>query len=70
VYPQGEAAAGDTYQARLGGQTRRFEQVAQAFGAHGEEVCDPAKLDEAIARCLLAVDNGQAAVLNVRIGQM
>lgn len=70
VYPDGSAAAVNEFQARLAGEQRRFEQVAQAFGAYGEQVSDPDLLPEAIARCLAAVDAGQAAVLNVKVGQI
>ncbi|MES1979180.1 MAG: thiamine pyrophosphate-requiring protein [Pseudomonadota bacterium] len=68
VYPDGVAARTNEFQARLQGQDRQFEKVAQAFGAHGECVSDPAEVEAAIARCLKAVDAGQAAVLNVQIG--
>ncbi len=67
VYPEGVAAQSNQFQAKLGGETRDFAKVGQAFGAHGETVRDPAQLDTAIARCLQAVDAGQAAVLVVRI---
>ena len=67
VYPDGRAAAANEFQARLGGAVRRFDQVAAAFGAHGETVADPELLDGAIARCLAAVDRGQAAVLVAKI---
>jgi acetolactate synthase-1/2/3 large subunit len=68
VYPQGAAAEADEFQARLQGQERRFEQICTAFGGYGEQVSDPAQLEAAIARCLQAVDRGQAAVLNVSVG--
>lgn len=68
VYPDGVAARTDEFQARLQGQDRQFEKVAEAFGAYGECVRDPAEVEAAIARCLKAVDAGQAAVLNVQIG--
>ncbi|MDB5965799.1 MAG: thiamine pyrophosphate-requiring protein [Polaromonas sp.] len=68
VYPSGAAVQADEFQARLQGQDRRFEKVAEAFGAYGEYVSDPAEVEAAIARCLKAVDAGQAAVLNVQIG--
>jgi acetolactate synthase-1/2/3 large subunit len=67
VYPDGQAAQADQFQARLGGEHRHFEQVAAAFGAHAEMVDDPAALGAAIGRCLAAVDAGQAAVLNVKV---
>jgi acetolactate synthase-1/2/3 large subunit len=68
VYPDGSAAQANEFQARLQGQHRHFEKVAEAFGAYGECVSDPAQVGAAIARCLKAVDAGQAAVLNVQIG--
>ncbi len=68
VYPDGEAAQADAFQARLQGDVRQFEQVAQAFGAYGECVSDPADVPQAIARCLQALQDGRAAVLNVQIG--
>ena len=68
VYPDGAAAQADEFQARLQGQQRHFEQVAQAFGAYGECVSEPGDVQAAIARCLKAVDEGRAAVLNVQLG--
>jgi acetolactate synthase I/II/III large subunit len=68
VYPDGAAAQSNEFQARLQGEQRRFEQVAQAFGAYGEFLSDPAEVASAIARCLAALGRGQAAVLNVQIG--
>lgn len=68
VYPDGAAATADEFQARLQSQDRKFEKVAEAFGAYGECVREPADVEAAIARCLAAVDAGQAAVLNVQIG--
>ena len=67
VHPEGEAAKRREFQAKLGGPVRRFDQVAAAFGAHGETVSDPAGVETAIARCLAAVDRGQAAVLVAKI---
>ena len=66
MYPKGVAAQTDNFYARLGGE-RRFEQVAQAFGAFGASVSDPADLEGAIKSCLAAVDGGQAAVLAVKV---
>jgi acetolactate synthase-1/2/3 large subunit len=71
VYPDGAAAKTDLFQSRLEsarqGDQRRLEDVARAFGAYGECCRDPADLAAAIDRCLKAVDDGQAAVLNVRV---
>ena len=69
VHPDGFAAATNQFQARLGGAARRFDQVAAAFGAHGETVSEPAEVEAALARCLAAVDRGQAAVLVAKIKQ-
>jgi acetolactate synthase-1/2/3 large subunit len=68
VYPDGVAAKTDEFQARLQGPDRQFEKVGEAFGAYGECVSDPAEVEAAIARCLKALDAGQATVLNVQIG--
>ena len=70
VYPEGEAAAARQFQAQLGGEVRRFDQVAQAFGAHGDYVTEPAQLEPALARCIAAVDSGRAAVLHVKIAAL
>jgi acetolactate synthase-1/2/3 large subunit len=70
VYPDGEAKLANDFQARLGGEQRHFQQVAQAFGAHGEYVAEPAHLSSAITRCLQALDEGRAAVLNVRVSPL
>jgi acetolactate synthase-1/2/3 large subunit len=67
VYPDGAAATTGSYQARIEGEHRHFEQVAQAFGAHGEAVSDPKDVAGALTRCVAAVDSGRAAVLNVRV---
>ena len=67
VYPDGQAAQSNEFQARLAGEHRHFEQVAAAFGAHAEAVQDPAALAAAITRCIAAVDGGRAAVLSVRV---
>jgi acetolactate synthase-1/2/3 large subunit len=68
VYPEGEAARANQFHARLDGEVRRFDRVAQAFGAHGEYVEDPDALAPALQRCVEAVDAGRAAVLHVKVG--
>ncbi|HEX2546373.1 MAG TPA: thiamine pyrophosphate-requiring protein [Ramlibacter sp.] len=70
VYPNGEAAEANQFQAQLGGEVRRFDQVAQAFGAHGEHVSEPGELEAALQRCVQAVDGGRAAVLHVKVGSL
>jgi acetolactate synthase-1/2/3 large subunit len=67
VHPDGPAAQIDNFQARLQGEKRLFEEVAKAFGAHGERVTRAHEVPAAIARCLKAVDEGQAALLVVSV---
>jgi acetolactate synthase-1/2/3 large subunit len=71
VHPDGMAQRTNSFQSRLTtgrqDEQRRFADVARAFGAHGERVADPDQLDEAVSRCLAAVDQGRSAVLHVHI---
>lgn len=68
VYPHGVAVEDQQFLARLDARgERRFEEVARAFGAHGERVTEAAEVDGAIRRCLEAVERGQAAVLTARV---
>jgi len=71
VYPEGAAQRADAFLSRLRtgqqGEQRRFIDIGCAFGAHGERLSDPAELDQAIARCLGAVDAGRAAVMHVDV---
>jgi acetolactate synthase-1/2/3 large subunit len=70
VHPSGPAAQANQFHARLEGATRRFEQVAEAFGGHGERVAHADELEPAIQRCLAALDAGRAAVLVVSISKI
>jgi acetolactate synthase-1/2/3 large subunit len=70
VHPDGPAAQAGEFQARLKGEQRRFEQVAQAFGAHGERVTRAEDLPAAIARCLQALDQGRAALLVASVAKI
>ena len=63
VHPDGPAAQAGEFQARLQGEKRHFEEVAKAFGAHGERVHRPEELPAAVTRCLQALDEGRAALL-------
>ncbi len=45
-----------------------FTKVAEAFGAHGEQVTDPDALEDALRRGLEAVSGGRAAILDVVVG--
>ena len=71
VYPNGEAQLADAFLSKLRtgrqGEQRHFVDIARAFGAHGERVSDPDGIDEAIARCLRALDAGGTAVMHVDI---
>ena len=71
VYPNGEAQLADAFLSKLRtgrqGEQRHFVDIARAFGAQGERVSDPDGLDEAIARCLSALDAGGTAVMHVDI---
>ena len=66
VYPDGEAAATNEYEALLA-PDMNFAKVAEAAGAYGERVEDPAGVPAAIGRCLAAVRGGRAAVLHARV---
>lgn len=63
VHPSGPSADQNQFHARLEGGQRRFEQVAMAFGAHGERVTRADDLLPALQRCLQALGEGRAAVL-------
>ncbi len=67
VHPDGVAANSGEFYARLKGESRKFELVAEAFGGYGESVSDPADVPAALARCIKAVDEGRAAVLHVYV---
>ena len=47
-----------------------FTKVAEAFGAYGEEVSNPADVPAAIARCLKEVRAGRSALLHARVTKM
>ena len=66
VYPAGDAKAGDDFGSSFA-PPMDFAKIAEAAGAHGELVNDPADVEKAIARCLAAVRGGQSAVLHAKI---
>jgi acetolactate synthase-1/2/3 large subunit len=66
VFPDGEAKAAGEFEAELAPDVE-FAMVAQAFGAHGEKVSDPADVPAALARCVEAVRGGRAALLHARV---
>ena len=67
MHPDGAAVRTQQFHARLGVEPRQFEQVAMAFGAHGERVTQADELQPAMQRCLQAMERGQAALLVVQI---
>jgi acetolactate synthase-1/2/3 large subunit len=66
MYPQGQAKGANQFASDLGYPTD-FAAIAEAAGAHGERLVDPAHVEAAIARCLAALDAGRSALLHVRI---
>ena len=66
MYPQGEAKSTNQFASDLGYSTD-FAAIAEAAGAHGERLTDPEQVEDAIARCLAALDSGRSALLHVRI---
>ena len=66
MYPQGQAKGTNQFASDLGYSTD-FADIAEAAGAHGERLVDPAQVEAAIARCLAALDAGRSALLHVRI---
>ncbi len=69
VYPDGEAKAGGEFGATLA-PDMDFAKVAEAAGAHGELLSDPASVEGAIARCLDAVRHGRSAVLHAKVTRL
>jgi acetolactate synthase-1/2/3 large subunit len=69
VYPEGEAKGTSEFEANLAPKAA-FTKVAEAFGAYGEELSDPADVPAAIERCLKEVRGGRAALLHVRVTKM
>jgi acetolactate synthase-1/2/3 large subunit len=66
VYPAGEAKAGSDFGATYA-PAMDFAKIAEAGGAHGEQVADPAAVAGAIARCLEAVRSGRSALLHAKV---
>ncbi|HTV28753.1 MAG TPA: thiamine pyrophosphate-requiring protein [Xanthobacteraceae bacterium] len=69
VYPEGEAKEASEFESKLAPKVQ-FTKVAEAFGAYGEEVSNPADVPAAIARCLKEVRGGRAALLHARVTKM
>ncbi len=69
VFPEGQAKETSQFEANLAPKVT-FTKVAEAFGAYGEEVTDPAEVAAAIARCLKEVRGGRSALLHARVTKM
>ncbi len=69
MYPQGHARQSEQYAALLPAQMD-FAAVAEAAGAHGERLSDPADVDAAVARCLQALDAGRSALLHAKVAPL
>jgi acetolactate synthase-1/2/3 large subunit len=67
MHPHGAAVEHNQFFSKLNAEPRRFDQVASAFGAHGECVTQASELVPALQRCLQAMSKGQASVLSVKL---
>jgi acetolactate synthase-1/2/3 large subunit len=65
VYPDGEAADTANVPLTQFGYSPDYAAIADACGAHGETVTDPADLEDALRRGLEKNRSGQAAVIDV-----
>jgi acetolactate synthase-1/2/3 large subunit len=66
VFPEGEANAVNEFESELAPKAA-FTKVAEAFGAYGEMVSDPADVAAAITRCAKEVRAGRSALLHARV---
>jgi len=66
VYPDGAARQAGEFRARLA-DNPHFEKIAEAFGAYGACVEDPAEVPAAIDACMQALREGRSAVLVARV---
>jgi acetolactate synthase-1/2/3 large subunit len=66
VFPDGEAKAGNAFEAELAPDVE-FAKIAEAFGAHGEKLSDPADVPAALKRCVDCVRGGRSALLHARV---
>ena len=69
VYPEGDARAENSFESELAVDVD-FSRVAEAFGAFGEKLTDPAKVGEALDRCLHEVRGGRTAVLHACVTRL
>jgi acetolactate synthase-1/2/3 large subunit len=69
VFPEGQAKSAGAFEANLAPDVH-FAKVGEAFGAHAEEVSDPASVPAALERCVKAVRGGRAAILHARVTRL
>ena len=65
LFPKGAAVTSNTYLGVDITPAPDYVKLAEAFGAYGEKVEDPADLEAAIKRASLEVKNGRTALLDV-----
>ncbi len=65
LYPQGWAAGHDTYLGVNITPAPDYVKVAEAFGAYGEKLAEPGKIEAALKRGLQQIAGGKTALLNV-----
>jgi acetolactate synthase I/II/III large subunit len=66
-FPSGYALRDNNPYGRVIEPTPDYAAMAPAFGAHGECVTDPAKLEAAIQRAIAAIEQGHLALLDIRL---
>ena len=66
-FPSGYALRDNNPYGRVIEPTPDYAAIAPAFGAHGECVTDPTKLEASIQRAFAAIEQGQLALLDVRL---
>ncbi len=69
VFPEGEAKTTNSFEAELAPHVQ-FAKIGEAFGAHSEEVGDPADVPAALARCVREVRGGRTALLHARVTKL
>ncbi|MFZ3310820.1 MAG: thiamine pyrophosphate-dependent enzyme, partial [Xanthobacteraceae bacterium] len=69
VFPEGEAHAINSFEAELAPNVH-FAKIGEAFGAHSEEISDPADVPAALARCVKEARGGRSALLHVRVTKL
>jgi thiamine pyrophosphate-dependent acetolactate synthase large subunit-like protein len=65
LYPQGWAASHDTYLGVDIAPAPDYVKVAEAFGAYGEKLEEPGKIEAALKRGLRQIAGGKTALLDV-----